>query len=107
MHSIERKGNHAMIQEFEQVVFTVDLPEYHLLTGDVGTVADIHMSGKAYEVEVFRVDGSTLGVFTVSSGMTFASQASFSLGSLFTPNCAMKSAGFWRMYALQIVAPTR
>lgn len=54
-----------MIREFEQVVFTVDLPEYHLLAGDVGTVADIHLSGKAYEVEVFRGDGSTLGVFTV------------------------------------------
>ncbi len=57
-----------MIQEFEQVVFTVDLPEYRLLAGDVGTVADIHPSGKAYEVEVFRVDGSTLGVFTVKEG---------------------------------------
>lgn len=57
-----------MIQEFEQVVFTVDLPEYHLLAGDVGTVADIHPSGKAYEVEVFRGDGSTLGVFTVQEG---------------------------------------
>lgn len=57
-----------MIQEFEQVVFTVDLPEYHLLAGDVGTIADIHPSGKAYEVEVFRVDGSTLGVFTVKEG---------------------------------------
>lgn len=57
-----------MIREFEQVVFTVDLPEYRLLAGDVGTVADIHPSGKAYEVEVFRVDGSTLGVFTVKEG---------------------------------------
>lgn len=57
-----------MIQEFEQVVFTVDLPEYRLLAGDVGTVADIHPSGKAYEVEVFRVDGSTLGVFTIKEG---------------------------------------
>lgn len=57
-----------MIQEFEQVVFTVDLPEYRLLAGDVEMVADIHPSGKAYEVEVFRVDGSTLGVFTIKAG---------------------------------------
>lgn len=57
-----------MIWAFEQVVFTVDLPEYRLLAGDMGTVADIHPSGTVYEVEVFWVDGSTLGVFTVKEG---------------------------------------
>lgn len=57
-----------MIGEFEPVVFTVDLPAYGLLAGDVGTVADIHPSGKAYEVEVFRVDGSTYDVVTVREG---------------------------------------
>lgn len=56
------------IREFEQVVFTVDLPQYGLLAGDVGTVADIHLSGNAYEVEVFRVDGSTYDVVTVQEG---------------------------------------
>ena len=54
-----------MIREFEPVVLTVDLPQYGLQAGDVGTVADIHPSGKAYEVEVFRVDGSTYDVVTV------------------------------------------
>ena len=57
-----------MIQEFEPVVFTVDLPQYGLLAGDVGTVADIHPSGKAYEVEVFLADGSTYDVVTVQEG---------------------------------------
>lgn len=57
-----------MIQEFEPVVFTVDLPQYGLLAGDIGTVADIHPSGTAYEVEVFRVDGSTYDVVTVQEG---------------------------------------
>ncbi|WIG59078.1 MAG: hypothetical protein OJF49_001825 [Ktedonobacterales bacterium] len=57
-----------MIQEFEQVVLTVDLPQYGLLAGDVGTVADIHPSGKAYEVEIFRGDGSTYDVVTVQEG---------------------------------------
>jgi hypothetical protein len=57
-----------MIREFEPVVFTVDLPQYGLLAGDVGTVADIHPSGKAYEVEVFRVDSSTYDVVTVQEG---------------------------------------
>ena len=57
-----------MIREFERVVLTVDLPQYGLQAGDVGTVADIHPSGKAYEVEVFRVDGSTYDVVTVQEG---------------------------------------
>lgn len=57
-----------MIREFEPVVFTVDLPQYGLLVGDVGTVADIHPSGKAYEVEVFLADGSTYDVVTVQEG---------------------------------------
>jgi len=52
-----------MIREFEPVVFTVDLPQYGLLAGDVGTVADIHPSGKAYEVEVFLADGSTYDAY--------------------------------------------
>ncbi len=62
------KGDTAMIREFEPVVFTVDLPQYGLMAGDVGTVADIHPSGKAFEVEVFRADGSTYDVVTVQEG---------------------------------------
>ena len=57
-----------MIREFEPVVFTVDLPQYGLLAGDAGIVADIHPSGKAYEVEVFLADGSTYNVVTVQEG---------------------------------------
>ena len=57
-----------MIQEFESVIFTMDLPQYGLLAGDVGTVADIHSAGKAYEVEVFLADGSTYDVVTVQAG---------------------------------------
>lgn len=57
-----------MIQEYEKVVFTVDLPEYHLMAGDVGVVVDIHPSGLAYEVEVFLLDGSTYDVVTVKQG---------------------------------------
>ena len=57
-----------MIREFEPVVLTADLPQYGLQAGDVGTVADIHPSGKAYEVEVFLADGSTYDVVTVQEG---------------------------------------
>jgi len=56
------------IRDYEPVVFTVDMPQYGLLAGDVGIVADIHPSGKAYEVEVFRLDGSTYDVVTAQEG---------------------------------------
>jgi hypothetical protein len=35
-----------MISELEQVALTVDLPEHHLKTGDVGTVVDITPNGQ-------------------------------------------------------------
>ena len=35
-----------MINEFNQVALTVDLPDYHLKVGDVGTVVDITANGK-------------------------------------------------------------
>jgi hypothetical protein len=57
-----------MLREFDPVVFTADLPQYGLVAGDVGTVVDIHPSGKAYEVEVYLTDGSTYDVVTVQEG---------------------------------------
>lgn len=56
-----------MIQEHERVVFTVDLPEHHLAAGDVGTIVHIYADGAAYEVEVFTLDGHTLGVVTAEA----------------------------------------
>lgn len=56
-----------MIQEFQDVVFTVDLPAYHVAAGDVGTVVDTIGNGVAYQVEVFFLDGSTLGVVTAEA----------------------------------------
>jgi hypothetical protein len=56
------------IQEYEKVVFTVDLPEYHIAAGDVGTVVFIHQGGAGYEIEVFFLDGQTLDVVTVEAG---------------------------------------
>ena len=46
----------------------MDLAQCGLQVGDVGMVADSHPSGTAYEVEVFRVDGSTYAVVTVQEG---------------------------------------
>ena len=56
-----------MIKEHERAVLTIDLPEYGLLSGDVGVVVHIYKDGKAYEVEFFTLDGETLDVVTVES----------------------------------------
>jgi len=66
--SDETKNTMKAIREFEKVVFTVDLPEYHVAAGDVGTVVEIIREGVAYEVEVFFLDGQTLDVVGVEAG---------------------------------------
>jgi hypothetical protein len=54
-----------MIRELERAVLTVDLPEYHLKKGDVGTVVHVYDDGVAFEIEFFTLDGQTLDVVTV------------------------------------------
>ncbi len=54
-----------MIKEHDRVVLAVDLPDYQLQSGDIGTVVMIHQGGKGYEVEFFTVDGKTFDVVTV------------------------------------------
>lgn len=56
-----------MLREFQDVVFTVDLPAYHVAAGDVGAVVDVIRNGAAYQVEVFFLDGSTMGVVTADA----------------------------------------
>ncbi len=56
-----------MIKEFERIVLTEDLKGTPFIRGDVGTVVMIHPNGKGYEVEFFALDGSTLGVESVSA----------------------------------------
>lgn len=56
-----------MIQEHDRVVFSVDLPQYRLAAGDVGTVVHIYEDAAAYEVEVFTLDGHTFDVVTVEA----------------------------------------
>ena len=41
------------------VALTVDLPQYNLRCGQVGTVVDILAGGKAFEVEFSARDGRT------------------------------------------------
>lgn len=55
-----------MIQEFEQAVLTVDLPDDGLIAGDVGTVVDITTNGKSATLEFFNFAGETVVVVLVS-----------------------------------------
>ena len=54
-----------MIKEFDRVALTTDLPEFHLQTGDVGTVVDITPNGKQYTLEFINFDGDTIAVVPV------------------------------------------
>ena len=56
-----------MLQEFEQITLTVDLPDEGLKAGDVGTIVHIHPRGVAYEVEFFSPAGNTIAVATVEN----------------------------------------
>lgn len=47
------------IKLFEIVALTVDLPEYNLWRGQVGTVVEILANGEAYEVEFSNREGHT------------------------------------------------
>ncbi len=55
-----------MIKELDSVVLTIDLPDYSLKRGDVGTVVLDHQ-GRGYEVEFATLDGDTIAVVSVSA----------------------------------------
>lgn len=57
-----------MIQELDDVVLTVDIPEKGLASGDLGTVVLVHDGGAGYEVEFTAVNGETVAVVTLSAG---------------------------------------
>jgi hypothetical protein len=56
-----------MIKELERIYLLADLEGTAFVKGDVGTVVFIYPQRKAYEVEFFALDGSSLGVETVPS----------------------------------------
>ena len=49
----------STVKLLEVVALTVDLPEYHLWRGQVGTVVDILADGNAFEIEFCDRDGRT------------------------------------------------
>jgi hypothetical protein len=54
-----------MLKELEPVVLTVDLPEYGLERGDLGTIVLVH-GDTGYEVEFLTLDGETVAVVSLS-----------------------------------------
>jgi hypothetical protein len=56
-----------VIEEHAKAVLTTDLPEHNLKAGDVGTIVHIYSDGKAYELEIFSVEGHTVDVVTVAA----------------------------------------
>jgi hypothetical protein len=54
-----------MIEEFEQVALTEDVPAFDLEAGDVGTVVDITPNGKQLTLEFFNFSGETVAVIPV------------------------------------------
>lgn len=55
-----------MLAELDPVVLTMDVPEHHLIRGDVGTVVLTH-DGKGYEVEFVTLQGHTVAVISLSA----------------------------------------
>ena len=55
-----------MIEELERVALTVDLPEYRLVAGDMGTVVDITPKREQYTVEFLTLDGETFALVPVA-----------------------------------------
>lgn len=56
-----------MIKELGRIYLLSDLEGTPYVKGDVGTVVFIYPDEKAYEIEFFALDGSSLGVETVLS----------------------------------------
>jgi Domain of unknown function (DUF4926) len=55
-----------VLEETELAVLTVDLPEYGLKAGDVGTVVLVHGRG-GYEVEFMTLDGEMVAVTSLQA----------------------------------------
>ena len=84
------------IQLLDPIALTVDLPQYNLWRGQVGTVVEILANGAAFEVEKARSHGSHLWIDWVASwanhGLAF--WTSFSESSS-RNGCRLNPIAFW------------
>lgn len=60
------------ISLLDVVALTVDLPDYHLRRGQVGTVVEILAGGKAFEVEFSDRSGRTFESVGLQPGQLLA-----------------------------------
>ncbi len=56
-----------MTRELERIILRIDIPQYGLKKGDIGTVVMVHSKGKGYEVEFITLDGKTVAVASLTS----------------------------------------
>ncbi|MBZ0255326.1 DUF4926 domain-containing protein [bacterium] len=56
-----------MFKEFDRIVLTKDLPDSHLVKGDIGTIVHIYENGRGYEVEFMLLNGETVSVETLTN----------------------------------------
>lgn len=54
-----------VINQFDRVILTIDLPDSGLEKGDIGTVVDIYQDGEGYEVEFMTLQGKTVALETL------------------------------------------
>ena len=54
-----------MISELDTITILHDIPEYGLVTGDIGAVVHVYDTSDAYEVEFVRGDGYTVALVTL------------------------------------------
>ncbi len=57
----------ASLGLLETVIAAVNLPDYHVLAGDLGTIVEVYTTPDlAYEVEFVNPDGSTRALQTLA-----------------------------------------
>lgn len=54
-----------MFKDLDVVALTRDLTEYHLKSGDTGTIVHVYGDGQSYEVEFMTFSGETIAVVTL------------------------------------------
>jgi hypothetical protein len=60
-------SSHSHLHDLDLAALRVDLQEYGLVAGDIGTVVFAHADGAAYDVEFVTGDGRTLAVATLTA----------------------------------------
>ncbi len=55
-----------MLEELDRAVLNVDLPQFGLTAGDIGTIVMVHAGGQGYTVEFVTLGGKTIAVETLA-----------------------------------------